>query len=347
VVLVDVSESANASTLSAIDGGSPRKVSILEAERRGLRRVVDVLEEEGVEFGVVAYGEKTWPLAEPGTPAAEIRERLAAWERKQKRGVGRTDLVCALELARQWLDKTPDGMAREVLLLNDGDLPHSGRFIDCRMAARRGGRYARNVCESRRNPHPCPASRWFRERDGFSDEIQLERFARRARGSLTVYPLVFDPTRPARPYRDLAAATGGGIFRVPSAEALEDALPAVLSRRVTGVYAQNERTGERTGDLLDPKTGGFDGVLPLALGANDVLLTVEGDRGPAALYRFRIYAAPNHLNRVLADLEAENRKLEERVRQQKEGMKAPGPPPPTRRVTVAPEATAPASPARH
>jgi hypothetical protein len=237
-------------------------------------------------------------------------------------------------------------MGREVLLLTDGDLPHSGRFVDCRMAARRGGKRGRKICESRRNRNPCPASRRFRERDGFSDEVQLERFGRRVRSELSVFPLVFDPTRPARPYRELAAATGGGLFRVPSAEALEAALPALLTRRVRGVHAENESTGDRTGDLLDPETGRFQGELSLAPGANDILLTVEGSHGPAGLYRFRIYSEPDHLRNVLVELRETNRQLAERTERSEEEVGRLNRRSLSRRLAVVPERAVPASPAK-
>jgi hypothetical protein len=309
VLLVDVSGSANARTLLSTTHEGVERVSVLEAERRALRRLVEVFAAEQVALGVIAYGESARPIARPGTAYAEIRSRLELWERSTPRGEGRTDLLCALELGRDWLRDTPAEMEREIFLLTDGDLPVSGRFFDCTLPARRGGKSARATCEARRNTQPCPATHRFRTRDGFSDPIQLERFARRARSQLRVHPLVFDATRSARLYRELADSTGGTLFRIPSAEALDATLPALALRGVRSVHARNERTGVHTADLLDRTTGRFEGALPLADGPNDVLLTVEGQHGPAALYRFRIYAEPDHLRRSLAELRIENREL--------------------------------------
>ncbi len=313
VLLIDASSSGNTRSLLRTTDGAVEHVTPLEAERSAMNALFDVVDRAKIELGVIAYGEATWPLAEPGTPIDEIRRRASAWAAAQPRGVGRTDLICALEVARDWLKDTPKGMSKEIFLLTDGGLPHSGRFEDCNMNRRHGGKEALEACKARQNTSVCPASRKFSDSDGFSDLRQLEAYGRRVRRKLTAYPLVFDATRPARPYRELAEATGGDLYRVPSAEALEAALPAMALRQVTGVYAVNERSGEKTDDLFDPKTGRFDGVLPLRHGANDVLLQIQGLTGPAALYRFRIYAEPNYLKRILVKLRNENRELTERV----------------------------------
>ncbi|MEE8557021.1 MAG: vWA domain-containing protein [Myxococcota bacterium] len=335
VILLDASSSANAATLYGTSGGLTRRVSILEAERSALRHLLGRLPGTEVEIGVIAYGETTWPIAPPGTPPSEIGRRLAEWERSTPRGVGRTDLVCALEVARDWLRETPEPLEREVLLLTDGDLPHSGRFIDCSFARRRGGKAAEAACEARRNRSRCPASHRFRRTHGSSDLVQLTRFGGRARTEFRVYPLVFDSTRTARPYRELAKTTGGELFRVPSADALADALPGLISRRIRAVRAFNETLGVGTADLLDSSTGRFEGSLPLAPGANDVLLRVETPSATAALYRFRIYHEPDHLRRLLVELQDENHSLEERLERGR--RQRPLRKPPVRSVVVVPE----------
>jgi hypothetical protein len=307
VLLLDASSSANATTLFRTARGRAERISVLDAERRSLRHLLQTLEGiAGIEIGVVTYGETTRVLAEPGTPHREILAQLERWEAQEPSGTGRTDLVCALEVARDRLRDAPDGLSREVLLLTDGDLPHSGRFSDCRQRSKEG----RKACRARANRSPCPARHHFRERDGYSDLVQLERFGRRAKGHLSVYAVVFDATRPARPYLELAEVTRGELFRVPSADRLESALPALVLRRVRSVRARNERTGEETTDLLDPATGRFEGRLVLAPGANDVLLTVHGESAPVAIHRFRIYSEPSHLERVLSELRERNRELE-------------------------------------
>ena len=72
--------------------------------------------------------------------------------------------------------------------------------------------------------------------------------------------------------------------------------------------------GVASANLLSPDRSGFSGALPLAPGANDVELAVESDRGTAALFRFRVYAAPDRLERFLAELRERNRALELRAR---------------------------------
>jgi len=92
------------------------------------------------------------------------------------------------------------------------------------------------------------------------------------------------------------------------------ALPPLVAGRIRGVYARNERTGVVTGDLLAGDGLRFEGSLPLAPGANDLELWVESDRGPAARFRFRVYAARAWLDRYLADLREDNERLAHRAR---------------------------------
>jgi hypothetical protein len=275
---------------------------------------------ERVELGVIAFGESTRELFAPGVPVPEARARLDAFRRERPRGEGRTDAVCALELARDWLSDAPRGSAREIVLLTDGDLPHSGRFLDCKMARRRGSREAAARCEQRRNRSVCPASHRFRRSDGASDQIQLASFVRRARRDVDVHVLVFERDRPARPYRSLAQRTGGALVRVASAAAIEAALPALVARQIRGVWARNLGTGDETPNLYDPSTHRFDGVLPLAPGANDVELRVESGRGVASLYRYRVYSLPGALGHFLEALRQQNRDLGARL----EGVRLEG-----------------------
>jgi hypothetical protein len=286
---------------------------VLEAERRALDRLLEVVDPTRVEVGIAAFGETTHPIVAPGTPPAEARARLADFWRAHPEGEGRTDTVCALWLARDWLVLAPEGYGREVVLLTDGDLPHSGRFLDCGPARRRGGAKGEARCEEQRNRTVCPATSQPRYSDGSSDLVQLSAFARRARGDVDVHALVFEPDRAARPYRELAERTGGRLARVPSAEAIEAALPALALREIRGVHARNATTGEATDDLYDATSGSFEGSLRLVPGPNDVEIRVEGERGPAGLYRYRVYSLPGHLERTLARLRDENARLARRA----------------------------------
>ncbi len=310
VLLVDASSSANARASFPAADGSSEQVSVLEAERRALEHLVELLADDWLEFGLIAFGEGTWPIVEPGSSVQSVRDRLARFREEHPRGDGRTDLVCALSLARDWLRDTPKGVGREIFLLSDGDLPHSGRFTDCGFARKRGGKRAEASCLARRNQTRCPASRVSWRAGGRSDLVQLSAFARRVRRELTVYPLVFEPDRSARAYHELAQVTGGELVRVSSPQAIDVVLPALVAGRIQGVFARNERTGHETEDLLEPGGARFHGALPVLPGANDVELRVESDRGTAALFRFRIYALPHFLERYLAELRERNRSLE-------------------------------------
>lgn len=310
VLLVDASSSANARTLFRTAGGSYERVTVLEAERRALDHLIELLADDWLEFGLIAFGETTWPIVEPGASVQTAREQLARFRAEHPRGEGRTDLVCALSLARDWLRDTPKGVGREIFLLTDGDLPHSGRFADCGFARKRGGKRAEAACLARRNATRCPASRVSWKSGGRSDLVQLSAFARRVRGELKLHPLVFEPDRAARAYRELAHLTGGQLVRVPSPQAIDAVLPALVAGRVRGVFARNERSGQETGDLLEPGGTRFHGALPVLPGANDIELRVESDRGTAALFRFRVYSAPRFLEHYLAELRERNRGLE-------------------------------------
>src|SRR5262249_28278540 len=114
VVLVDASASANALTSFSGPEGSER-IAVLEAERRALAHLVG-LAHHWVEFGVIAFGEGTWPVAEPGLAPAELERRMARFRAEHPRGEGRTDAVCALWTAWEWLEPTPPGVEREIVL---------------------------------------------------------------------------------------------------------------------------------------------------------------------------------------------------------------------------------------
>ena len=306
VVLVDASASANALTSLQEAMGSSERVSVLEAERRALDHLVDRSADDWLELGVIAFGETTWPVAEPGLGAADLRAALARFRAEHPRGEGRTDAVCALWSARDWLDATPDGVAREIVVLTDGDAPFSGRFLDCEGEGRPLSDEAAAACEARRNPTTCPATHAFTRADGSSDMVQIASFARRAHGELRVHPLLFETDRSARLWQQVATRTGGRLVRVPGAEAIELALPALVSSRIRGVVARNTTTGAERADLLQADRLRLAGSLALAPGANDIELRVESDRGTAALFRFRVYAAPRQLERWLAELRERN-----------------------------------------
>jgi hypothetical protein len=304
VVLLDASASANSRTRFGT-----AQTSVLDAEWRALEHLLARSSGDWLELGVIAFGETTWPIAEPGASAAELHAALARFRGEHPEGEGRTDAVCALWLARDWLDATPDGVRREVVVLTDGDAPFSGRFAECDGRGRASSDEARAACEARRNLAPCPASHRFSRADGDSDAVQIASFARHVRGELVVHPLVFEADRSARMWRPLASQTNGRLVRVPGPEAIELALPSLVASRVERVVARNVTRGSESGDLLAPDRSRFAGALALVPGANDVELSVESDRGTAALFRFRVYSAPNALERFLADLRQQNREL--------------------------------------
>jgi hypothetical protein len=305
VVLVDASSSANGVT------GAGSEETALAAERRALDHLVDALGSDWLEFGVIAFGENTWSVAEPGTSAAELRESLARFASEHPQGEGRTDAVCALWTAWDWLESTPNGVSREIVVLTDGDTPFSGRFFDCE--ASHGVKADPAGCEAHRNRQVCPASHHFSRSDGASDVMQLVHLTRHIGDDVKVTPLIFEPERRALAWQQLAERTGGRLVRAPGPEAIDAVLPALVGSRIASVRARNVTTGAESGDLLQADRSHIAGELALAPGANDVELVVDSDRGAAARYRYRIYAAPGELERALAELERKNRALEERA----------------------------------
>jgi len=297
VLLVDASSSANSlASFEAADGARER-VSVLEAERRALEHLADGLGSDWLEFGVIAFGEETWPIVEPGASAAQLHEALARFRSEHPSGVGRTDAVCALWTAWDWLESTPSGVEREIVVLTDGDAPFSGRFDT----------------SAQRNASPCPASHRLTPGEGGSDPMQMVSFARRLHGDVTVTPLIFEPERRALPWRQLAERSGGSLVRVPGPAAIDAVLPALVASRIERVVARNATTRAASGDLLQADRARLAGGLELAPGANDVELAVESDRGTAALFRFRIYFAPDELARALAEVRERNHALEVRA----------------------------------
>jgi hypothetical protein len=296
VVLVDASSSANSPVDFEAAGGSHERISVLEAERRALEHLVDALSGDWLEFGLIAFGESTWPVAEPGASAESLRAALARFRAERPEGEGRTDAICALWTAWDWLDDTPHGVARQIVVLTDGDAPVSGRF----------------EAGSGRNASSCPASHSLAG-EGPSDPLALLRFARRAHGDVSITPLVFEPERRAQAWSQVAERAGGRVVRVPGPEAIDAVLPALVAGRIARATARNTTTGAASGDLLQADRSSLAGSLPLAPGANDVELRVESDRGVAALLRFRVYSAPHELERALAELRERSRELETRA----------------------------------
>ncbi|MFI5316744.1 MAG: VWA domain-containing protein [Myxococcota bacterium] len=297
VVLLDASSSANELASFEAPDGTRERVSVLEAERRALEHLVDGLQGDWLEFGVIAFGESTWPIAAPGASAAELRAALARFRSERPVGEGRTDAVCALWTAWDWLDDSPRGVTREIVVLTDGDAPFSGRFLD----------------GAQRNASACPASHPLSLGGGTSDPLQFVSFARHVHGEATVTPLIFEPERRALPWRQLAERSGGRLVRVPGPAAIDAVLPALVASRIERAVARNATTGAVSGDLLAPDRVSLSGALELAPGPNDVELAVESDRGTAALFRFRIYSAPDERARAPAELRARNRALEARA----------------------------------
>jgi VWA domain-containing protein len=297
VILVDASSSANAAARFEAPDGSHTELSVLDAERQALAHLVGGLAADWLEFGVIAFGESTWPVVEPGASVDGLRAALARFQAEHPVGQGRTDAVCALWTAWDWLADAPSGVTRQIVVLTDGDAPVSGRFED----------------GPGRNASACPASHPLSRREAPSDPLALLRFARQLHGDVIVTPLIFQPERRALAWRQLADKSGGALLRVPDAQAIDAVLPALVASRIARVVARNLTTGRDTPELRGGDGLALAGELALAPGANDVELRVESDRGLAALYRWRLYAAPGEPERVLAELRARSQALEVRA----------------------------------
>ncbi len=302
VILLDASESSNAAVPVGVPGQPSRQLPLLQAGLGALESLVSGPLGEGIELGIIAFGEGTWPLVEIGASPQDALRALARFGQAHPRGDGRSDAVCALWTAYDWLRGAPDEVDREVLLLTGGsEIPHSGRFAGCPGAR---GTVAEGACEDARNAAGCPATHEFTRLDGFSDVAQLASFGRQVRGELVVTPVLFEDGRNSRLYAEIARRTGGRVVRVLTASGIEALLPALVSRSIEGVFARNQRTGAESGNLLAADGRSVEGEVPLEPGANDIELRIRGERGVAGLFRFRVYSAPGDLERPLADLGA-------------------------------------------
>jgi hypothetical protein len=252
-------------------------------------------------------------------------------------GGGGTDLrpaVAAVARARPRADL--------VVVLTDGDTPFSGRFFDCDPGH---GEVDAAACEAHRNHGACPASHKFNRADGASDVMQLVHFARKLDRDVRVTPLIFEPERRALAWRQLAERTGGRVVRAPGPEAIDAVLPALVQSRIAGVRLRNATSGVESGNLLQPDHARIQGELPLVPGPNDVELVVDSDRGVAARYRYRIYAAAGELERALAELAERNRVLEEKAANLVEEAREKASEARAKSLDVRPEPPPPAAPA--
>jgi hypothetical protein len=321
VVVVDASASANAPADSSEPGQS-----ILAMERRALRRLLQNLaaapdrpdspDRRALEIGIVAFGEKTWEVAKPTSDYSALISALDVFEREHPDGFGRTDTVCALWTAFDRLDRRSPQTDNEVVLLTDGDLPHSGRFLDC---SRQRRPRERRVCEARWNRTSCPAQMRLSRTGRSSDLRQLDRLAGRFAGRVRVSPIIFQASRRTNAYTGLASRTGGTPIEVPSIAELTTALTPAVTGRVEGASARNLTTGARSPSLL-AEGGLLAGELSLAPGPNDVEVSVDAGLGRRARYRFRVYSASGELSAFLDGLRSRNQVLRVRL----ERLKAEG-----------------------
>ncbi len=321
-VLLDVSESANSGTLLLRQSGALERVSVVEAGLRATQTLIAWLQHErsalgaargrdADELAVIAFGESTEPLITPGSEIQQALERLRDPDLPWPPGGGRSDAVCALRLAHDWLTEAPAGALREIIMLTSADLPHSGRFTDCDAQPQRGKTW-RQSCLAALEHDPCPASYSFAEGTGRSDVARLFAFARDAkREELAVSVLLLRPERPPRFFRELVNHTGGRLSPVLSLSDLDLALHEILNRETTeqpieAVEARNLRTGDLNANLLDGDQLAFDGALPLLPGANDIEVRVRAGGKTAALLRFRVFSAPSLRDDFLEALRREN-----------------------------------------
>jgi hypothetical protein len=336
VILLDISSSTSTRIPMLKEDGSIEWSSARAAEHRSLERLLDwvlryrdagetVSGEPATQIGIIAFGEGTWPVAEPGTSIEEIRGQLESRSIEWIEGVGRTDAVCALRLANDWLKRPPKATSREILLLTDGDLPFSGRFTDCD-APWYGRPSERAACLASLNASICPASHELRSTEGRSDVAQLFSFVREVRGEFPVFPVLFRLGRAPRFYRELARYTGGQAFQLGLDHGVERAISSFLEMerhqvQIVGVFAHNLQNGEATENLLGPNRSDFSGALPLNPGSNDVELRVESAGGPVALFRFRLYAVADPSQGYLRRLREANHDLERRFRGLVDGVR--------------------------
>ena len=74
VILVDASESSAAPVPAGRDGDAGAEIPLLEAQMRAVAELVSHSSEAGIEYGIIAFAERTWPIVEMGAePEAKMR----------------------------------------------------------------------------------------------------------------------------------------------------------------------------------------------------------------------------------------------------------------------------------
>lgn len=304
-LLVDTSSSTNAQ--QGRSGGVADRP--FHAEWEAVERVYQVAAREPIDISVIAFGHRARAVVPPDTPVEDATAAVARYRKANPRGHGRTDSVCALWMGREWLEQAPDDVEKHLVILTDGAEPDSGRFPGCRLAKKIGGGAAEWVCRLTRNRSECPAEHELDPKDGASDWDQVENFAEELPEEIHLHALLFGPGNDLERYELFADRAAGRSRTVLGPAAIDEALLDVVGHEVLGVYAMNETNGEQTRDILGRDGRGFEGVLSLDSGANDIILRVEKTDG-TTLFRFRVYAEPELRRDYLTDVRKANQALE-------------------------------------
>jgi hypothetical protein len=321
VILIDVSQSSNQRAEIRRPEGAIEQISVRDGGVRTAIELTRRLIEQRAQYGhlldyrptqlsVIAFAETSWSLLAPGT---DLEDALAALEKFALNGAhpeGRSDAVCALELASDWL-LAPDASGHtDVVLLTNGDLPFSNRFTNC---SRLTDFREQVACLRSLNHSECSSSRSPDPEDGHSDIAQLFALARTTRPRLRIFPVLFQNTRPPRFILAIASHSGGQLIRVGLERGIESAVEQLLMddaprARVDGVAVHNLQASATVyADVQDD--GSFSSGIGLIEGPNDLEVDVRSGSEILGRYRFRVQMSQDPLSDFLTELKEDNRRI--------------------------------------
>jgi hypothetical protein len=334
VLLVDLSESSNQRTPVRGPSGGIEQISVREGAIRTALQLARRLMRERSEYGhlldyrateltVIGFGDQSWDIVPPGTDLPDAIQRLEVLAAKGMDGSGRSDAVCALRRAADWL-ATDGGTRRDVVLLTHGDLPFSNRFTDC---SRHSDPRIEMRCWQELNRSECAAEEALDPERGHSDIGQLFALARETRPRIRIFPVLFQNTRPPRFIREIASHTGGLLIRVGQERGIESAVRRLLvyespGLQVKDVAVRNLQSGVVRESAVEGDGASFACAIPLVAGPNDIEVDVRSWQGSLARYRFRVQAQSDPLSDFLAHVRTLNRDLEDRKEQVMERIAA-------------------------
>jgi len=219
--------------------------TIISAELLAARRLIERLDPETTRMALVSFGMNAKLEAPLGSTRAEL---LAALDAIPPEPRGDTYMYGALSEAIDAFDKAPSvpgpRRQRQILLFSDG------------------------IATA---PEPASAAQ--------KTAVHAARNAARAHARLTAYALGPAAAAGGKQFEEIARANGGQLIVLDSPADVLEFVPYASWTRIAKVALENTTTHEPGRALRLFPDGTFDGFAPLALGKNELRLTVTSEGG--------------------------------------------------------------------